>query len=165
MAENESMPESKAELDARITREWDALQAVIAGLSEEQLTAPGEGGWSIKDNLYHIAAWEQVPLGAVLGSQTLAQALGVAPETLQGLDENGENDVLYRRGRDLSLPAVLGAARVSHEQVLQTLAVTPFEALLKPHKPGRPEPVLDWVVGNTYDHYREHRLYIQRLAQ
>jgi hypothetical protein len=165
MAENESMPESKAELDARITREWDALQAAIAGLSEEQLTAPGEGGWSIKDNLYHIAAWEQVLLGAVLGSQTLAQALGVAPETLQSLDEDGENDVLYRRGRELSLPAVLDAARLSHEQVLQALAATPFEALLKPHKPDRPEPVLDWVVGNTYDHYREHRLYIQRLAQ
>jgi len=98
MAENESTPQSKAELVARITREWDALQAAIAGLSEEQLTAPGDGGWSIKDNLAHIAAWEQYMLAAVLQGQTAAQALGVAPETLQGLDDNGINDILYRAG-------------------------------------------------------------------
>jgi hypothetical protein len=163
MAENESTPQSKAELVAQVTREWDALQAAIAGLSEEQLSASVDGGWSIKDNLAHIAAWEQYMLAAVLQGQTAAQALGVAPETLQGLDDNGINEILYRRNRDLPLPAVLDAAHLAHEQVMQTLARTPFEELLKPFKPDRPDPVLEWVIGNTYDHYREHRLYIQRL--
>jgi hypothetical protein len=164
MAENESMPESKAELDAHIAREWDALQATVAGLSEEQLVRPGGGGWSIKDNLYHIAAWEQVLVEAVLGGQTTAEALGVAPGSLQGLDEDGINDLIYRQSRALSLPAVLERARQAHQQVLDVLARTPFEALLKPLHPDRSEPVLDWVAGNTYDHYREHRLYIERLA-
>ena len=163
MAENESTPESKVELVARITREWDALQAAIAGLSEEQLTAPGEGGWSIKDNLAHIAAWEQYMLAVVLQGQTAAQGLGVAPETLEGLDEDGINEIIYQRSRDLSLPAVLDAARLSHEEVMQALARTPFEMLLKPLKPDRPTPALDWVIGNTYDHYREHLRYIERL--
>ncbi len=165
MAENESMPQSKTELDARITREWDALQAAVAGLSEEQLIRPGEGGWSIKDNLYHIAAWEQVLLDAVLGGGTTAEALGVAPETLQGLDEDGINDVIYRRSRTMPLSAVREAANRTHDQVLAALARTPFEALLKPLRPDGPDPVLNWVVGNTYDHYREHRLYIQKLAR
>jgi hypothetical protein len=64
----------------------------------------------------------------------------------------------------MPLSAVQDSARRTHDQVLQTLARTPFEALLKPLKPDGPEPILNWVVGNTYDHYREHRLYIERLA-
>ena len=37
----------------------------------------------------------------------------------------------------------------------------PFADLMRPVYPDDPRPVLAWVVGNTYEHYREHRLNIQ----
>jgi hypothetical protein len=38
---------------------WVELNALVHGLSPEQLTTPGSAseGWSIKDVMWHIAAW------------------------------------------------------------------------------------------------------------
>jgi hypothetical protein len=34
---------------------------------------------------------------------------------------------------------------------------------MRPIRPHDPRPVLAWVVGNTYEHYQEHRLAIQAM--
>jgi len=47
------LPRDKAELMNRIQREWSALLRTIENLSDEQMTRPGPGGWSAKDNLAH----------------------------------------------------------------------------------------------------------------
>jgi len=38
---------------------WTELNGLLHGLTAEQLTAPGytDEGWSIKDMMWHIAAW------------------------------------------------------------------------------------------------------------
>jgi len=47
------LPRDKAELTNRIQREWSALLRAVENLSDEQMTRPGPGGWSAKDNLAH----------------------------------------------------------------------------------------------------------------
>ena len=53
-------PRNKAELEASIDHWWDALQAVIGRYTEAELTGPTDAaGWTVKDHLAHLAAWER----------------------------------------------------------------------------------------------------------
>ena len=56
--DHNSLPRTRADLMARIQRDWAALEETIADLIEEQMSVPDAGGWSIKDNLAHLTAWE-----------------------------------------------------------------------------------------------------------
>jgi hypothetical protein len=58
-SDGDTFPATKAELMARIEREWAVLQALLAQVSEEQMEAPGADGWSVKDQVAHLAAWER----------------------------------------------------------------------------------------------------------
>ncbi|MFL7794322.1 MAG: DinB family protein [Anaerolineae bacterium] len=54
-----SLPDTVTDLMERIQREWSALLDVLEGISHEQTCQRGSGGWSIKDTLAHISAWEK----------------------------------------------------------------------------------------------------------
>ncbi len=53
---DDTLPKSKAEVMARIDREWSALMDVVEQLSPEQMVTPDEGGWTPKDNLAHLTS-------------------------------------------------------------------------------------------------------------
>ena len=52
-----SPPPTVQEVLESIEREWNALQAVFSKLEIDQMTSPGAEGWSVKDELAHLAAW------------------------------------------------------------------------------------------------------------
>jgi uncharacterized protein YndB with AHSA1/START domain len=158
-----SLPQDMAELLDRIEREWAALEQAVAGLSEEQMNVPGAGGWSIKDHLAHLTAWEQFMLLYYLQGRPAHEVMQVDEATWRTLDENGINEILHQRSQVRPVPEVLADRRRSHEQVVATLEQTLFADLMKPYYPDDPQarPVIGWVIGNTYEHYQEHRAYIQ----
>jgi hypothetical protein len=155
-----SLPRDMAELLDRIRGEWAALEQAIAGLSEEQRTRLDAGGWSIKDNLAHLSAWEQFMLHAYLQGQPEHEAMGIDEATWKTLDETATNAILQRRHQSRSWSEVMDERQRSHEQVMATLAGMSFSDLTAPRK-GR--PLIELVVGNTYEHYREHRASIEAL--
>ncbi|MEK7693088.1 MAG: ClbS/DfsB family four-helix bundle protein, partial [Chloroflexota bacterium] len=54
---------TKAELLDAIRRDRATLDALVTSLSEAQMIAPElDAGWSVKDVLAHITAWEQLCL-------------------------------------------------------------------------------------------------------
>ena len=127
------------------------------------MKAPDAGGWSVKDNLAHLAAWEQFLLRYHLGGQPPDEAMGIDPATYERLDEDGLNAVIYVRNKDRSVEDVLKFLRRSHEEVVETLQQMTFDDLLQPRFADDPDksPMLDWVIGNTYYHYHEHRRTIE----
>jgi len=160
-----STPQDKADLLERIQAEWSALLRCIEPLSEAQLTRPGPGGWSVKDNLAHLTAWEQFMLRHYLHGQPAHAAMQMDAATYAGLDEDGLNAVLHERGRGRAVADVLADLHGTHQQVVATLEGTAFAELMHPlagDVQGR--PVLAWVTGNTYEHYYEHRLTIQAMT-
>ncbi len=159
-----ALPRDKQDLIERIESEWLALMRTVEGLTPEQMSTPMAGGWSAKDNLAHLAAWEQFLVHYHLQGKLPHQALDLDAESFEKLDETGINAIIYERNRLRSATDVLADARRSHALVLETLALMTFDDLMRPHFPDDPEdrPLVGWIIGNTYDHYREHRQNIER---
>lgn len=160
-------PADKQDLLERIQQEWSRLLETVEQLNPEQVTRPGAGGWSVKDNLAHLAAWEQVMLRSYLGDEPANELFEMDAAEFARLDEDGENAVLFERDKDIPPEEVLRGLKQSHAEVIGTLEKTPFDDLLQVRYPDDPEqrPMLDWVIGNTYEHYREHRRYIEETLR
>lgn len=155
----------KANLLARIRREWSALMDVIEPLSKEEMRVPGDGGWSPKDHIAHLTAWEQYTLRHHIQGQPAHKVLQVDLAAYKCLDEDGLNAILQERYSDRSLADVLAALHRSHGQLLAALDGAAPAQLMETRYPDDPEarPLLEWVSYNTCDHYQEHRLTIEAI--
>jgi hypothetical protein len=159
---------SMAELLERIRDEWARLEASFAELSAEQMTArPMEGGWagwSVKDQLAHVALWEELALGRVEGRSNREHELfGMDEATAESADLDTFNAAVYERNKDTLLDDVLAAFRSTHERLMLALERLPEANLAKPFAPDDPQQrsVLQTVANNTYTHYPEHTAAIQ----
>ena len=167
-SENEHDAITVANLLGRIGRGWDDLQAYIATLSREQLTGPADAaGWTVKDHLIHLAAWED-GIAAMLGGESRLAAMGIDQATWErGTD--AVNAAIYARNRDLPLEAALEHCRQVHRRLLDRIGAMDDADLLRPYSHYQPEaassqPILAWIVGNSFGHYAEHRPWIEALV-
>ncbi len=158
------LPKTKDELLAEIEREWTLLIQVAGQLSFEQMARPDSGGWSPKDNLAHVAAWMHFLRECYLGTKTGPEAMGIDAAEYGRLDEDGQNAVLFERNRDRSLEDVIEELNRTYGAVVETLQKMPFSDLMKPLRPDDPEKrlVINGVLGNTSEHFLEHRQVIER---
>ncbi len=164
--QNPNLPKDQEDLLGRIQNEWSLLMNTVENISPEQMSRPGEGGWTIKDNMAHLSAWEQFMLDHYLQGQPTYEAMQIDEATLKGLDENGINDILFRRYQDRPAAEVMSDLKHTHERVMAELNLTPFSKLMSPVSEEDPQkrPLILWVIGNTYDHYQEHRKTIEKLV-
>jgi hypothetical protein len=163
MSEAYERPESKAALLGRIRAARAALEGAVGRLDEAALTRPGPDGWSIKDHLFHIAAWLR-KTAAVLNGQPGHAALGVPEDLYEHGDEDGINALLQQRSQPLPLAEVLREFRASHADMLAYLEAQPEAALTAPYNPGDRADhrrVVDAVASNTYEHDAEHAGWIE----
>jgi uncharacterized protein (TIGR03083 family) len=167
------LPRDKAELLERIEQARAALDQTIAHLSDAQLVAPGPyEGWSVKDHLAHLAAWEQ-GIAALLQRRPRYAAMGVDAPTNPTAGTDGINAVIYQRDKDRPLAEVLADFRQAQQALLAALAPLSDADLLKtyshyqPDEPGKDSgaPILKWVASNTYEHYAEHVAWLVEHAQ
>jgi hypothetical protein len=165
MSDVEWIPGSKAELMASIEREWKSLMDVVAKLDFTQMTTPDEGGWSPKDNLAHLTEWMNALMGVHLDRRPAHEVLNVSEEVTKGWDMEIINPVLFERNRNRPLKDVLAELKSVYATLINKLEAMPFEELLAPHHADDPEkrPVLMWVLGNTTDHFAEHRATIEKV--
>jgi len=165
MSDEQWIPGSRAELMSAIEREWKALMDVVTKLDETKMIMPDAGGWSPKDNLAHLAEWMNVLMGYHLDRRPSHEVLGVPEEVTKGWDMEVINPVLFERNRNRSTQDVLDELRHVYAELVEKLESIPFEDLLKPRHADDPEkrPVLLWVLGDTSEHFAEHRATIERM--
>jgi uncharacterized protein (TIGR03083 family) len=165
--ENENDAITTANLLGRIGRGWDDLQAMIARLSREQLTGPADAaGWTVKDHLIHLAAWED-GIAAMLGGHSRLEAMGIDQATWES-GTDAVNEAIYERNRELGLDAALERCRQVHQRLLDRIGAMSDADLLRPYSDFQPEaasaqPILGWIVGNSFGHYAEHRPWIEAI--
>ena len=157
----------KTTLLRTIQTEYAHLEALIAPLSEAQLSTPSsEEQWSIKDVLAHIAVWEQIC------ARWLEEFLrGETPQPSERLDMDSNNRI-YRENRDCSLSEVRLLMRSAHEQFLQQVELLTQtyseEDLNAEHRFAWTESwpgysLVAAIADNSYEHYQEHAQHIRHL--
>lgn len=154
---------------APVEAEWRALNETVDSLGPGGLTISGADGWAVKDHLIHIAAWE-ISLIALLEGEDRAAAMGVP-----GLMETDAiNAAIWSAHKDDTPEEVRAYSHKTHARLLSVLGKLSDADLQLSYNhyqpndakelPAGERPVVDWVAGNTYDHYAEHIGWINQLT-
>lgn len=163
------MTEANSEIEP-IEKAWLELIAVVDGLGGAGLELKGSGQWAVKDHLVHIGAWELSLLG-LLDGEDRRTAMGVpaVPE-----DTDAINEAVWLAHRDETSEEAIAFSRESHVRLMRRLGTMTDADLRRsynhyqpndPRDPGDDRPVVEWVAGNTYEHYAEHIRYIDQLVK
>jgi len=146
---------------------WNELVELVNQVHEAGgLTQVGSDGWSIKDHLAHIGAWEHSLLALIEGRDRLA-GMGVSEPVEENTD--AVNEAVRKLHENDTADEALGYFRDSHAQLAAALVKLSDADLEQPYshyQPSDPEqksPVVNWVAGNTYEHYAEHIAWINQL--
>ena len=155
---------NKAELLRGIRAEYALLEETLAGLSESQMVQPGvDGDWSVKDIIGHLTTWQQRMVGWV------TQALhGEIPTTEESVEQMHQwNHESYLANRDRLLAEILAEFRDWHHQALRLTESISEAELGDPHRYGwlKGKPLWTMIVGDTRDHYQDHRQAIARWQE
>ncbi len=157
------------ELLGRIAEARAELDGMVAPLSTEDREAPLDGGWSVKLHLGHIADWE-VGILALLRGEPRFAAMGLTQTIWAGQFGSSDaghadamNAAMAERSAAQSLEDVtLRYDNVHHDLVGQLATMSdaglqlPYSHFAPEASPVDPAPILNWITGNTFEHYSEH---------
>lgn len=148
-----------------IKREWNLLMNVVAKLNETKMITSDVGGWSPRDNLAHLAEWMNALMGYHMDRRPAHEVMDLPEEITRGWDMEIINPELFERNKDRSTEDVLDELKRVYETLLAKLEAMSFDDLMKPRHAGDPEkrPLLMWVLGDTTEHFSEHRQTIERM--
>lgn len=166
MSEDETQL-TRLQLLARIEAGWEELQKALQGLDDESMTGVDPAsGWAIKDHLIHLAAWEQ-GIAFVLTNRPRHVGMGLSAEQWGNLTMDEMNEAIYEGGHQRLAAESLANLREAHMEMLNALAELDDADLSRDYSEfdrgaeysGR--PIVGWIIGDTYEHYREHLGYIR----
>jgi uncharacterized protein (TIGR03083 family) len=161
-------PMTKAELLGLIETEHARLEAILAPLSEAQMTEGSlASGWSVKDMLAHLTWWEQRMLQVV---QAAARGERLPRLSREGEDEeatiNRVNAETYQANHLRPLHEVRADFQRSYRQVVELVHSLSDDDLAPVSSIAQTlgGPLQPLIAANTYDHYREHSEMIRSQA-
>ena len=164
----------KTALLKAIQREWEALLSVVERLSPEQMITPDSGGWSPKDNLAHLTDWMKVLLGYHIDKRPPHEVLGMSEEIVKDWDlaigddeETVINPALFERNKNRLTADVLAELKKTYAELIARLEGMSIEELMKPRRAEDPQkrPLVLWILGETTEHFAEHRATIEKLLR
>jgi uncharacterized protein (TIGR03083 family) len=163
------MSMNKAELLQKLNDGWREFQDYLDSLSQADFTANSDlAGWTVKDHLAHIVVWED-GIWALLEGGSRHQQMGLDRETFHSGDYDHINEVLRQNDIDTPLEDIRQRFREVHERLVAKIDTLSDEDLYLPYKHYQPEstadrPVINWIGGNTYEHYAEHTPWIEKIV-
>ena len=161
--------ESIPELVIAIERAWRPYAEYIRGLTPEQLEGPTDAaGWTVKDHITHVAAWEG-GIRSLLQGDSRHEGMGVSEEDLALDDEDEINERVRQANGGISAQDVVEESVLRHEGFIMELEALPEEAVYRKRseftKQDDPKNRFfgEWVWGSSGAHFREHLRYILSL--
>ena len=119
------MPESRDSLLAHYGAMRAQLKASIQGLGAARMSEATIDGWSVNDNLVHIAFWDDLRADEITRvSAGHASVLRMTPA-----QDHELNEMTYELRRGLSLAQVMWELEHSGERLFAAIAAAPAEAL------------------------------------
>jgi hypothetical protein len=134
-------PKDQQELIDRVERSWRSWVDAVEGVPSERLTEPMVGHWSTKDQLGHVAFWED-------------WVIGHCQRILADEPEPDDNPEAMNEGQVESTKASSVAEQLRYRDDAHA-RLAAFLATIAEHEPKLPRLVkaLEW---ETYLHYDEH---------
>ncbi|MFO7538954.1 MAG: ClbS/DfsB family four-helix bundle protein [Chloroflexota bacterium] len=163
---------TKTELLADIDRDWTALHDRLDQLTETEMTTlTNADGWTVKDHIAHLTAWERSVIFMLQGKPRHA-GLGVPEAVYLSESYDAMNEIIFQEQKDQPLTAVLARFQQTHQELLDLLHPLSDADLQKPYhhylpdEPGKEDgpPVINFVYGNTAHHFKEHLRWIEELV-
>ena len=152
-------PTTKSALLERIDHEWDAVNRLLVFLSPERLNAPLAGGWSPKQHMAHLTAWERYLMVNVMDRQPGHAALGSDGEDYTYAQMDQANASLAAYAARSSAGEIQAAFIAVHTELHQRLERLTWAEMMQGWRTdSAPRSLLDHIIANTYDHYLEHWL-------
>lgn len=151
-----------------IEKAWAELVSLVDSLGSDGLTRAGGGQWAVKDHLVHIAVWER-STRALLDGEDRLEAMGIPGATG---DTDAVNEAVWLAHRDMTPEQAKAYWLDAHSTLMARLSEMSDADLRRSYNHYQPNdprdsnddrPVVEWVAGNTYDHYGEHAGWIKEL--
>ncbi|QBD75087.1 ClbS/DfsB family four-helix bundle protein [Ktedonosporobacter rubrisoli] len=152
-------PTNKAELLEMVEESYAAFEALLAPLSEAQLSeAALSNGWSLKDILAHLAAWHYRAAQVIEAAQRNEQAQ-LTPSTKTDEEVDQFNHATFVANRSRPLAEVRKDFRSSYQRLLAATKALSEAALFEPEYFSWMKGTAFWQVvkGDTFGHYAEHK--------
>jgi len=157
-------PSTKSELLERILPAREELLRTITSLSLEDLSRPGHEGWSTKDHLAHVAAWQRMVV-AHLRDGTDHAVLGMGPEVYAAAGLEVLNTRIYELHRNDPASDVLGEFNDACATLKAIASGLSDKQLAAPYWEDDTRPVIDKIASDSYRHDIEHLEWIEELLQ
>ncbi|MBX7250513.1 MAG: ClbS/DfsB family four-helix bundle protein [Candidatus Promineofilum sp.] len=162
----------KTQLLTRMADAYEAMEGLLATLDDAALSQVTDAaGWAVKDHLFHLAMWER-GVAWLLGGRSRNEGMGITDPQWEELTMDEQNNLTYERTRERPAAEALAAFRGAHREMLDALAPLSDEDLQLPYSDfdpaatqGADRPIIGWIIGDTYDHYDEHRGWIEALLR
>jgi len=147
------------------------VQEVVDRLGEARLTGPTDAaGWTGKDHLSHLTAWERSLVSWLKGG-TRAAGLGVGEDLFDSRDTQAVNEAARQATRDQSLDEVLADHDRIRAELREQVASMSRDNLLRPYSHYPPDdpaatvpPVYRRVLRVVGSHVDDHLGYIKAIA-
>lgn len=138
---------AKNELLAQTDEEFRAFKATYAGLTEQQMTQPMLGSWSVREILCHVAGWhrEMVPVMERIARGEKPTLEGVSYEDVEAWNEKFVRSYSGKSAREM-----IAEVEASHAALVAAAMKVPEERFAQGRSAHRT------VDGVGPHHYREH---------
>ncbi len=154
----------------KVERGWNELSELVERLGPDGLARRDLNGWSVRDHVAHVAAWELSALGILRGENRIA-IMGISGV---GWDVEAINNAVWELHRHQTDAEVMAYCRNAHDSLVAALSNLSDADLQLPYSHYQPHvdigpdgsrPVVEWMGGNTYEHYAEHIGWIDQLIK
>lgn len=158
----------KQQIMAALRAAFEELDALAAGMGAAELSAPRPGtGWSLKDELAHLHAWQQRSIARMEAAAAGREPLyppwpaDLDPET--PVEPDALNAWLHARTQARPWPEVYEAWRTGFLRLLELGAAAPEAELLQVDRyPWLEGYALADVLRGSCEHHEEH---LERLRE
>ncbi len=149
-------PRTVVELVELLQRTRGALEQMAAGMSDDALVATS-GGWSAKDHLAHVAAWERRLIGEIQGDRAV-ERFGLDAAAFEAATTDSLNAMIHARYRDDSPATVRAEFRAAGEALYEVIAGLSDADLMQPVRPDDPDvdTLVELIGWDTFWHYPQH---------
>ena len=161
---------TKEQIIEKIENSYQSFYYFINQLDQTLLLEyKNPNGWNVRDFIVHLARWE-MGIVYLLQQKPRGEGMGIPKELVDNWDLETINQSIRQKSQEITVQESIIELDNAHRAMIETLEKMDDTDLMKPYRyydqnVDFTEPVINWIRGNTFDHFDEHRKILQKLFE